>query len=157
MCSRPNDPAGEAPGGPKTSGTLGTTRSSRVQRKNGERDACGQRSADLPLKAPVAYHMLPCWLRGLAAFGSRKRKPILDRPEGIGPLSASPQLCEHRSACAWDGDYTQAETPTTRRCRPVFAGYCRRSIDHLRLFRDWLWRREDVLSLSDLDRAGFAV
>jgi hypothetical protein len=33
-----------------------------------------QRSADLPLKAPVVYHMLPCWLRGLAAFGSRKRK-----------------------------------------------------------------------------------
>ena len=54
-----------------------------LQRKNGERDACGQRSADLPLKAPVAYHMLPCWLRGLAAFGSRKRKDSRDR-RGLG-------------------------------------------------------------------------
>ena len=30
--------------------------------------------ATFPLKAPVAYHMFPCWLRGLAALGSRKRK-----------------------------------------------------------------------------------
>ena len=77
--------------------------------------------------------------------------------EGTGPPSASLQLCEHRSGRACNGDYTQAKTPTTRRCRPVPVGHCRRGIGHLRLLSHWLWRREDVLSLCDLDRAGFAA
>ena len=160
MCSRPNDPAGEAPGGPKTSGTLGTTRSSRVQRKNGERDACGQRSADLPLKAPVAYHMLPCWLRRLALFARANGSTILEKPQGIGPLSASPQRCRRMTSVGtavqrnvslrgaaradWRGDSGINQAPT---CQVADCGGNRE-----RLGRHWRGGCRGGRSATDRDR-----
>src|ERR1700730_2991929 len=76
--------------------------------------------------------VFPCCFCGLAGFRLAQAEGSRDRQSqavvGIATVIAS--VVRGR---AWHGDYAQAETPTTGRCRPLPVGYRRPGIDHPRL------------------------